>query len=63
MKVCARQQSPTYPFPEPQHCSQDRIGTGAGATLFAKEFVAGINRIQYNQGNSINALAGVLIAS
>ncbi|KAK9917016.1 hypothetical protein WJX75_010018 [Coccomyxa subellipsoidea] len=39
---------------------QDRIGTGAAANLFAKEFVAGINRIQYNQGNSINALAGMV---
>ena len=41
-------------------CVQDRIGTGSAASLFAKEFVAGINRIQYNQGNGINALAGVL---
>jgi len=28
--------------------------------LFAKEFVAGINGIQYNQNNSINGLAGEL---
>ncbi|BDA40407.1 Prenylcysteine oxidase [Coccomyxa sp. Obi] len=39
---------------------QDRIGTSAAADLFAKEFVAGINRIQYNQGNDINALAGMV---
>ena len=37
---------------------QERIGSGAAAVRFAGEFVAGINRIQYNQGNGINALAG-----
>jgi hypothetical protein len=39
---------------------QERLGKSRGAQLLAKEFAAGINRIQYNQGNGINALAGVL---
>ena len=38
--------------------AQQRIGSGAAAQRFAGEFIAGINRIQYNQGNGINALAG-----
>ncbi len=37
---------------------QEEIGLGPAAERFAGEFVAGINRIQYNQGNGINALAG-----
>ena len=37
---------------------QEKIGSGAAALRFAGEFIAGINRIQYNQGNGINALAG-----
>lgn len=37
---------------------QERTGSGPAAGRFAGEFVAGINRIQYNQGNDINALAG-----
>ena len=40
--------------------AQGRIGWGTAAQRFAGEFVAGINRIQYNQGNGINAMAGRL---
>ncbi len=40
--------------------AQGRIGWGTAAQKFAEEFVAGINRIQYNQGNGINAMAGRL---
>ena len=40
--------------------AQGRIGRGPPAQRFAGEFVAGINRIQYNQGNGINAMAGGL---
>ncbi|CAL5225135.1 g7913 [Coccomyxa viridis] len=38
----------------------EEIGLGPAAERFAGEFVAGINRIQYNQGNGINALAGMV---
>ena len=38
--------------------AQGRIGWGPAAQRFAGEFVAGINRIQYNQGNGINDMAG-----
>ena len=38
---------------------QEKIGSGPAALRFAGEFIAGINRIQYNQGNGISALAGM----
>lgn len=38
---------------------QARIGAGPSAELFAREFLAGIQRINYNQGNGLNALAGL----
>jgi hypothetical protein len=37
---------------------QARIGSSQGAERFSREFIAAINRIQYNQGNDINGLAG-----
>ena len=37
---------------------QARIGSSQGAQRFGREFIAAINRIQYNQGNDINGLAG-----
>ena len=37
---------------------QARIGSGPSAQQFAQEFLAGIQRINYNQGNGLNALAG-----
>jgi hypothetical protein len=39
---------------------QARIGDGAAARRLAAELVAGINHVQYNQGNDINALAGMV---
>ena len=38
--------------------SQARLGSGPSAELFLKEFLAGIQRVNYNQGNGLNALAG-----
>ena len=38
---------------------KEKIGSGPAALRFAGEFIAGINRIQYNQGNGISALAGM----
>ncbi|KAK9839631.1 hypothetical protein WJX81_001751 [Elliptochloris bilobata] len=37
-----------------------RVGVGKGAQRLAAELVAGINHVQYNQGNDINAFAGMV---
>lgn len=34
------------------------LGTGESATRFGAEIIAGINHVNYNQNNSLNALAG-----
>ena len=40
---------------------QDELGDDANSQRFASEFVAAVNRINYNQGNQLNALAGVAV--
>ena len=42
---------------------QARLGEGAAAQRLAAELVAGINHVQYNQGNDINAFAGMVIST
>jgi hypothetical protein len=37
---------------------QARLGSSEKATLFVREFLGAVNRVQYNQNNSISALAG-----
>ena len=38
---------------------QDTLGSSPEALLFADEMVASINRVNYNQDNSLNAMAGM----
>lgn len=38
---------------------QDTLGNSPEVLLFADEMVASINRVNYNQNNSLNAMAGI----
>lgn len=42
-------------------CVQNVLGSGAAGERFGREFIAGINHVNYNQNNSLNALAGQLL--
>ena len=39
-------------------CMQDDLGTSQVATRFGSEFVAAVNKVNYNQANTLNAFAG-----
>ncbi len=42
---------------------QDVLGDSPEVLLFADEMVASINRVNYNQNNSLNAMAGAPVTS
>ena len=39
----------------------ESLGGDTGSLRYAEEFVAAINRVNYNQGNGINALVGAFM--
>ena len=39
-------------------CMQDDLGTSQAASRFGSEFVAAVNKVNYNQANTLNAFAG-----
>ena len=39
-------------------CLKEQLGTDTGSLRFGAEFSAAVNRVNYNQGSRINALAG-----
>ena len=41
----------------------ESLGGDTGSQRYAEEFIAAVNRVNYNQGNGINALVGTLMES
>lgn len=44
-------------------CLKEELGSDSSSQLFGSEFAAGVNRVNYNQGSHINALAGTWLTS